>query len=139
MIKKGQVAMEFLFFVGISIFILMIYMGISFNYIDIISKKGEIIEAQNLADTLKNEINLAGRVENGYIREITLPIKINSLDYTAKVESRTVVVNFEGSDFISLLATDVDVSIIPNNILDPSNTYLLKKNNDVVSLELKVE
>lgn len=128
--KKGQAATEFLFFVGIAIIVLMIYSAIAFNYLGLTFKRGESIEAQNLVDTIKNEINLAARVENGYNRDVNLPNTINGKDYTIEIEPRTVVVTFEGNDYVSMLATDVVVT----GSLIPGNTFILEKEADVVKL-----
>lgn len=131
--KKSQVSTEFLFFVGIAMVILMIYLFISSNYFDVIAKRKDNIAAQNLLEQIRNEINLAARVENGYIREIALPVTINGKNYTIGLQGREVYINFQGNAFSKLLATDVDVE----GVLSSGNDLTITKFNDEV--EVKAE
>jgi len=126
--KKSQVATEFLFFVGVAVVVLMIYLAISFNYLNFTLKREEEKDAQGLVDTIRNEINLAARVENGYVREVNLPNDLNGKSYDINISGRSVVVNFEGADYIGLLATDVNFI----GGLDPGNVFTLIKENDEV-------
>jgi len=46
--KKSQVSLEFLYFVGAALFILIIYLFITSNYFSIIAARKDNIAAQNL-------------------------------------------------------------------------------------------
>src|SRR3989344_5578267 len=85
MLKKSQVSTEFMVFVGMAVVLLMIYMAIANNFLNLAYSQREIISAQDLAKILKNEINLASRVENGYIKEFQLPYQVDYKNYTIQI------------------------------------------------------
>ena len=90
--KKSQASLEFLYFVGAALFILIIYLFITSNYFSITAVRKDNIAAQNLLETVRNEINLAGRVENGYSRKIILPNDINLQNYTINIQGREIYI-----------------------------------------------
>ncbi|MEK6835977.1 MAG: hypothetical protein AABX55_03055 [Nanoarchaeota archaeon] len=129
--KKSQVSTEFLFFVGIAMVILMIYLFISSNYFDIIARRKDNIAAQNLLEQTRNEINLAARVENGYTRTITLPENINGEAYEIDILNREIYIIFKGNSYSKLLATDVNV----NGVLAPGKDLTITKLNNEVEVK----
>ena len=130
--KKSQVSLEFLYFVGAALFILIIYLFITSNYFSIIAARKDNIAAQNLLETVRNEINLAGRVENGYSRKIILPNDINLQNYTINIQGREIYITFKGNDYSKILSTDVTVT----GTLAPGKTLLIKKSNDQVAVKV---
>ncbi|MBU2633876.1 MAG: hypothetical protein KJ674_01385 [Nanoarchaeota archaeon] len=134
--KKSQVSTEFMVFVGMSIVLLMVYMVIANNFLNIAYTQQEITSAQDLAKILKNEINLASRVENGYIKEFQLPPEIDNKDYFIDIppSAREIEISYkdsiytEGADFTEMLSTEVD-----SDPLISGNTILIQKiDNDVI-------
>ena len=71
--KKSQVGIEFIYFVGIAVVILLIYLVLSSNYLSFASSRKDILLTQNLLEEIRNEVNLEGRVEDGYSKQINLP------------------------------------------------------------------
>jgi len=128
--KKSQVSTELVFFVGFAFVLLLVYLVISYNYLDFTIKRGDIVSAINLLEEVRNEINLASRVENGYIRYYTLPSKINKKDYTLNIENREININFEGVDYARLLSTKVT----DDNNFKAGSTIMIKKMNNEVSI-----
>ena len=130
--KKSQVSLEFLYFVGAALFILIIYLFITSNYFNIIAARKDNIAAQNLLEQTRNEINLAGRVENGYTRKITLPDTINLKDYTINLQGREIYITFKNNDYSKILSTDVTVT----GTLAPGKILLITKSNDIVAVKV---
>ena len=92
----------------------------------------DIVTANNLLEELRNEFNLASRVENGYVRIITLPNKINKKDYALNINNkRELNINFLGVDYTRLLATEVTIN---GNAPSPGDIILIKKINDQVTI-----
>ena len=133
MLKKSQVSTEFMVFVGMAVVLLMIYMAIANNFLNLAYSQKEIISAQDLAKILKNEINLASRVENGYIKEFQLLYQVDYKNYTISIppNNREISISYEGSDldFTEMLSTNVTVI---GNILKPGNIIFIKKYKDNV-------
>ena len=130
--KKSQVSTEFMFFVGAGFILLLVYLVISYNYLDLTLKRRDIISAINLLEELRNEINTAARVENNYIRYYTLPNKISNQDYTLIINNREIDINFNGVDYARLLATEVDIiGAAPN----PGDTIIIKKEGNRVTIQ----
>ena len=135
--KTSQVSTEFMVFVGMAIVLLMIYMVIANNFLNLAYAQQEIISAQDLAKILKNEINLASRVENGYIKEFQLPEKIDNKGYFIDIPfpGREIEITYEdsiyteGSDFTEMLSTEVS-----SPTLSPGNTILIKKTDNEVRI-----
>jgi len=129
--KKSQSSTEFMVFVGIAIIILMAYFAIAHIYLDLTYKQKEIISGQDLAKQIKNEINLASRVEDNYERKITMPEKIGEKDYTAKLQKREISISINGLDYIELLITDIGQDEIA---LTPGSQIIIKKENGQVTI-----
>ena len=114
---KGQVAIEFITFVGIAIVLLMVFLGISAYYLKLSYERESVQTAEDLAKLVKNEINIAAFVENGYSRNVDLPAKLKREDYSILIgkistsEKREVVINFAEIEALEQLATD-----IPNGV-----------------------
>lgn len=125
--KKSQSSTEFMIFIGIAIIILMSYFAITNNYLNLIYKQKDIISGQDLAKQIKNEINLASRIENNYERTFTLPSMVGNNDYIVNIEGREINVKIEGLDYVELLSTDVDAITF-----NPKDTVIIQKMNDKV-------
>ncbi|MEK6862740.1 MAG: hypothetical protein AABW57_01085 [Nanoarchaeota archaeon] len=129
--KKAQVGIEFLYFVGAAITILIIYLALSSNYLSFTSSRKDMLSTQNLLEEIRNEVNLAGRVEDGYSRTIKLPVKINSEDYSMNIAVREIYITIKGKDYSRLLSTDVSNQPLT---LIPGNSYTIKKENSQVTI-----
>ena len=134
--KKSQVGIEFLYFVGIAIVILLIYLGLSSTYLSLTTARKDKLTAINLLEQIRNEVNLAGRVENGYSRTIKLPTKINGANYNLKIEGREINIEFPVGEntYARILSTDVNNQPIT---FISGNSYEIKKENQEVTINQK--
>jgi len=126
--SKAQVAIEFI--------VLMAFMFLMFvGFIAVITSK--ILEAkenerlriaEDIATLVKNEIDLAKSVSNGYSRTFNLPRKIGGNTYTIKIiDNRELVVNYIDKEHVIFLQENV-----VGNIILGVNT--ITKVGDVVNL-----
>lgn len=127
---KSQSSTEFMVFIGIAIIIMMSYFAIAHTYLNLTYKQRDVISGQDLAKEIKNEINLASRVEDNYQRTIQLPQKIGNKDYEIAVNKREVVIRIEGLDYVELLMTNIEY---PPKIY-PGDTLKITKTSGKVSI-----
>ncbi|MBS3143268.1 hypothetical protein J4446_00100 [Candidatus Woesearchaeota archaeon] len=127
---KSQSSTEFMIFVGIAIFVLMLYFGVSNHYLNLTLKEREVITGQDLARQLKNEINLAARVEDNYQRIFQLPYLVVNKNFNVTFNIREVVVNIDNDEYVELLAADVGNEIT----FSAGDAFTIRKTNDVVSI-----
>jgi hypothetical protein len=125
---KSQSSTEFMIFIGIAIIILMSYVAIAHHYLNLTYKQKDIISGQDLAKQIKNEINLASRVEENYIRIFQLPYKVGNKDFTVLLNGREVVVRMDGVDYVEPLATNINEE--DEGEFNPGFTFEIRKTND---------
>jgi len=121
--RKCQSSTEFMIFIGIAIIIMMSYVAISNTYLNLTYKQRDVISGQDLAKQVKNEINLASRVEDNYQRTFQLPQKIGNKDYAITIEGREVAIEIEGLDYVELLMTNPQV----DEQKSPGDTVVISK------------
>ena len=127
---KSQSSTEFMIFVGIAIFVLMLYFGVSNHYLNLTLKEREVITGQDLARQLKNEINLAARVEDNYQRIFQLPYSVVNKNFNVTFNIREVVVNIDNDEYVELLAADVGDEIT----FSAGDAFTIRKINSAVSI-----
>ncbi len=137
--KKGQVSTEFIFFVAAAFILLTVYLVISYNYFNLTFKRRDTIAGTDLLESLRNEINIASRVENGYTKILTLPNKINKQEYSLNLKgtgNRELSINFNKVDYAKLMATNVNVDKNGDSLyFSPGNEIFITKINNKVYID----
>ena len=129
---KSQSSTEFMIFIGIGIIILMIYFGIANTYLNLSYRQKDIISGQDLAKQIKNEINLAARVEDNYERTFQVPSIAGGKQFSVHIESREITVKINDLDYTELLEIDVNgIDISPEDII-----MISKASNQVTLLKV---
>jgi hypothetical protein len=131
--KKGQVTFEFMFFIGMGVLLFVIFAIISVNYLQDSYKQKQNINGQDLVDIIRNELNLAGRAENGYHREYQLPSDLGGLDYNIQIVTgaREVAIGTDNTDYVGKLSTDVTKDL---SSCIPGKKLILTKEDGEVKL-----
>jgi len=124
--RKSQSSTEFMIFIGIAIIILMSYFAVSNSYLNLIYRQKDVISGQDLAKQIKNEINLASRVENNYMRTFQLPEKIGDKDYEIEIINREVIIRIDDLDYVELLTINID----ENPGLEQGDTVIIERNSE---------
>ena len=135
--KKSQIAIEFAYFVGVAIVILLFYLGLSSTFFSFNSSRRNDLSAQNFLEEIRNEINLAGRVEDGYSKIIKFPKQINGKDYLMEINGREIYIEFpKGRNIIysRILATDVKDVYDEKITFEQGSSYNIKKENNEVMI-----
>jgi len=90
--KRGQAVFEFVVWIGLSmmigIFLLYLFSG---NLSDQIDKKKDS-QMNQLADNIRDELVLASDMNNGYIRNITIP---TNDDYTLNATKSYLTIDYD--------------------------------------------
>ena len=131
--RKSQVGIEFLYFVSIALILLLVYLSLSSTYLSFATSKSDYLAAQNLLEQMRNEVNLAGRVEDGYSRTVKLPNNLNGKPYTIFISSKEISINFGGNDYSKVFSTDIVVS----GSIQPGAILFIEKINEQVSITVQ--
>ncbi len=87
--------------------------------------------AEDIAASVRNEIDLAKSVADGYKRNFTLPAKIQGNSYSIKIiDNREVVVNYIDKEHVLFLPESICGDIyLPNNVIDKENGVVCANSN----------
>ena len=118
---KSQAAMEFMILVGILLLVFSIMFGVIASKTTDMSKKKEIIIADDIVTKVQKETNLAARVLDGYSREFTLPQNIANKDYNISIVGNEVILSTEKQDFWRVIPTVVGNVTKGNNRINKTN------------------
>jgi uncharacterized protein (UPF0333 family) len=91
--SKGQAGIELIIFIiAILLFFTMFFLAINDNSREE-NIKNNILEAEELGLTIKNELNLASSASEGYIRTFKIPEKLGGLDYEIDVDGNNLYIH----------------------------------------------
>ncbi len=137
--NRGQSSIEFLIFIGIASLVFLTFIAIATSYLSGITKNGEILDVQDTARIIRNEINLASWVKGDYEKTIELPETINGNQYSLKIVDRELTIITANNHFVQPLATKVystGSNPIDINHVTPGQ-YIIKKENEIVTFNKK--
>ncbi len=128
--RKAQVSMEFV--------LLMTFMILAFTVVFIVvqQKAGEIqssltgSQAEEIANILKNEVEMAYTATDGYLKEFWIPDYINGEAYTVDIKDQSeLIIEYKDQTYLSFLATNVT-----GNIHSDKGYHLISKNNGIITI-----
>jgi len=127
---KAQFAIEFIVLIA---FMFLIFVG----FIAVITTK--ILESkenerqgivEDIAALVKNEIDLAKSVTDGYLRTFNLPSRIGGNTYNIEIiENRELVVNYVDKEYVLFLQENIQGNVNPG-----ANT--IRKENGIVYINI---
>jgi hypothetical protein len=99
MLRKGQVATEFIMIIGFLFLFLVIFSaGLLSRYEDLRDDK-EYIIVRDIGYKIKDEISLAYEVQPVYMRNFTLPLNVEGVNYSLDVTGTVVQVWTDNHEF----------------------------------------
>jgi uncharacterized protein (UPF0333 family) len=129
--RKAEISIEFVVFIGILLVFFIFFFGIiGFKTADI-NESSLYTNAQNIANVIANEINIASGME-GYYRKFFIPESlVNGDNYSVNINNdyRIVQLTWDGRSVASNLMTDQ----ISGNITPGNNT--IKNEGGVIIIE----
>jgi hypothetical protein len=126
---KGQIAIEFLMYIGVAfgvvIVLLAVILSVSENNTDIKTRQ----DMDDLGKSLQQEFLLASQLEDGYIRKINLPMTMNGKEYNATLGQSNplnsyLVIAYSNSELFYLIPPIVGNMTLGDNILRKYNGTL---------------
>jgi len=120
---QAQFAIEFFVLMGFMFLIFVGFIAVTTSKI-LEAKENDRQEiAEDITSLVKNEIQLAKSVSDGYSRTFSLPSRIEGNTYTVEIiENRELVVKYVDKEFLTFLPDDICGDIlIPNNEIDKEN------------------
>lgn len=95
-VRKGQVSLELLPFVGLSLLLLMVFVALIAQRAAFVHQESAYSEAESVVHRLNQEIRVAFSVTDGYARRFELPQTLNGKQYNISVvRSATIVASVE--------------------------------------------
>ncbi|MDH3324240.1 MAG: hypothetical protein OEL89_01225 [Candidatus Peregrinibacteria bacterium] len=121
--KKAQVGVEFMIIMGALLLFVSIFLLIIQGNTEDKRYQREDILTKEVALTVQNEINLALKSGDGYIREFKIPEKIGELEYEISVDSGVVYIRTDdGRHALTLPVIEINGSInVTNNVIEKIN------------------
>jgi uncharacterized protein (UPF0333 family) len=83
--KRGQIALEFLLMAGVSMAIIVVFLIIVLNVSQANTSARTYDDIQDFGNSLQTELLLAAELEDGYMRELEIPVTINGNPYTITI------------------------------------------------------
>ena len=80
--SRAQIAIEFVLLIGVSIAILISALVIMTSLASDKTDEKTYYELDDFGKSIQQEVILASEMENGYIRQLDIPITVNGRDYT---------------------------------------------------------
>jgi len=82
---KGQIAIEFLMYIGMAFFIVIAMLAVIFIVSEENTRSKNYSDIDDLGKALQQEFLLASQLENGYTRMINLPVTLNGKIYSVSI------------------------------------------------------
>lgn len=102
LIKRGQVALEFLFFIGLAMLLGIILLYMMNHYLSDELGKRTTIKLENVADDIQKELVLASEVHSGYSRMIYIP---ESYNYSIIPNNNFLILRYDYQDITLRIPT----------------------------------
>jgi hypothetical protein len=90
--KHSQGSMEFIILTGVIIFFLTLFFISVNENISSNTKQKQNLAVEEIAETVKNEINLASKSSDGYSRKFRIPDDINGENYNVSITGKMIYV-----------------------------------------------
>jgi hypothetical protein len=90
--KKAQFANEFLICVGLSIFIMIIFIAIISGEFKNLTNKKDFHFIRDFGLSLQRELIIANEVNDGYIRKINIPQNIKNFNYEINKIDNVIII-----------------------------------------------
>ena len=121
--------MEFMMMIGLAMIVIIIFIGViyylTYNY----SEEKNIKRLQDYGYSLQSELILASQVEPGYERVITIPDRINNIDYTISQTPNDLVLTYREADLLFSIPPG-----ITGSPLSKGSNIIRKIDEDIVSI-----
>jgi hypothetical protein len=128
--RDGQIAIEFLLLMGVAFAVIIVFLIVAMSLFQNTTETKTYSSVDDLGKALQQEFLLAAQLEDGYTREINLPLTLNGLTYNITLG------NYSGMDsYVSIAYKDKEVYyaiplttgnlVLGDNLLEKINGTLM--------------
>lgn len=129
--KKAQVAVEFVIFVALLLFVMLIFLAFILTYTADVRNDKDREMLKDIAYAIQAEVNIASAVDDGYERNFVVPLLIESTDYMINITQDQVWATTENAEIV------LDVPEIVGNLTKGGNT--IRKTDGIIYLNVGIE
>ena len=121
--KKSQAAIEFIILISFMVFIILSFFAITSSKVLEAREEGSKNTAKSIADYAYTEIETAITVNDGYMRNFTMPQLVNGQNYSIGiVDNREMVVNYLDYEYVKFMPSNVTGNVSKGyNIISKQN------------------
>lgn len=95
--------MEFVWFIGLAFFTMIIFIASTRSEFDSLRGEEERSLLKDLGAMITNELVTASTVEDGYIRVIIIPSKLDGINYSIQIINQVLLVSTDDFEYVSYL------------------------------------
>ncbi len=99
LIKRGQVAFEFVVLVAIAFSAFLVFAAFVRDNFSEVQSDTDYFKLKDVALSVKSEINLAVALEDGYQRAFFIPLTIDGLEYNITRENGFLIFASSGAEY----------------------------------------
>lgn len=126
---KGQIAIEFLMYIGIAFFVIIVFLASLLAVSENNTRTRTYYDVDDLGKSLQQEFLLASQLEDGYTRRLNLPVTINGKSYNVTVGQTDpahsyMIFMYENSELFYLIPLVEGNISLGNNVLRKLNGTL---------------
>ena len=115
--NKSQSAIEFIALAGFMLFVVLGFFAVTSSKILDVKEEANRQIAEDTANFVNGEIEIAKTVNSGYSRFFFLPLTINGVDYTITLtDNRELAVNYLGYEYVRFVNATGTISKGKNKI-----------------------
>ena len=139
MIKKAQISFEFIIIFSLVFTALLGFIYIINEQISELSDKQEQLVMKSLSNNIINEVILASSVNNNYIRNFDIPVKLLGRDYKLDIDNNELTIqilenNNIKSEYLSVFPVDVKGTFIQEISEDTTRHCVTKNQKDSIRI-----
>ena len=132
--SRAQSSIEAAFIITFMILVLITFVGIMAKRMIETQHENQLDSLEKVGQLLKNEMVLASRVQSGYRREFSVPVKVSGLSYNVTlINSSKLMANYSEVVLQSTSVKDFSaVELLPENVtgwvcVGPNKTNIIVK------------
>ena len=122
---KSQVSFEFLMLVGMAFIVSLVFSALSLKDLNSFKVQNENDAVKDLALKLQQETIIAAGVEDGYVRDFSIPDKLDSINYSLNVYNSSLIIVQSKNGFYLVQIPRIDGSFA-------KGTNRINKTNGVI-------
>ena len=134
--KKSQISLEFVMLISLVFLVFIGFMALMQNQFSQLNEEEDYSSMYNIANLIKNEVLIASKVHDNYIRKFEMPLALNGKDYTVDLQKDVLTIKITGEDssVTVILPVQVKGGFIEKNEAGQMEHCITKNQHDGVRI-----